>query len=209
MKFIDILAPASCAFCGQYCIAAEHNICAPCLRDLPWTETAASPVPGLFTSSIAMLDYAFPVDAAIKALKFDHKLFYGAAFAEILLTCRASLPPDIDALLPVPLHWWRKTRRGFNQSVELAKPLANALGVPIDRCVRRHRPTPPQTGLDARQRAANLRGAFAVRHAIVRQHYLLVDDVLTTGATTEAIAKVLLSAGAPAVSRLTVARAKG
>ena len=166
-------------------------------------------MPGIFTSSIALLDYAFPVDAAIKALKFDHKLFYAAAFAELLLACRKRLPDDIDALLPVPLHWWRKTRRGFNQSVEIAKPLATALGLPIDRCVRRCRSTASQTGLDARQRVANLRGAFVVRDAIVRQHYLLVDDVLTTGATTEAIAKVLLSAGAPAVSRVTVAHTNG
>ena len=161
----------------------------------------------IFEASIAMLHYSFPIDVAIKAMKFRRKLFYAPAFAETLAVARPLLPPDIDAVLPVPLHWRRKAIRGFNQATELARPVAKSLGVPLARNVRRTRSTPFQSGLDAAERARNLRSAFVVTRPGSCGHVLIIDDVVTTGATTRALARRLLASGATKVSVLAVARA--
>jgi ComF family protein len=154
-----------------------------------------------------MLHYSFPVDVAIKALKFRRKLFYVPALCEVLSTAASLLPVGIDAVLPVPLHWRRKTLRGFNQATEIAVPVARTLDVPLIRSVRRTRATPYQSGLDAVQRARNLRSAFEIKRPIASSHVLIIDDVVTTGATTLALTKQLRAAGVDKVGVLAVARA--
>jgi ComF family protein len=185
----------------------EASICAGCLLDMPWHESPVSPAADVFERSLAMLHYSFPIDVAIKALKFKRRLYYAPALAELLATARPLLPGDIDAVLPVPLHWRRKALRGFNQAMELAQPLARSLSLPLLRNVRRTRATPFQSGLDAAERTRNLRCAFVLRRACKRAHILIVDDVITTGATTRALAKLLLASGVTKVSVLAVARA--
>ncbi len=208
MFLLDLLAPRSCAFCGVLAIHSERNICVNCFDDLPWHEPTVSPTPGLFECSIAMLRYEFPVDVAIKALKFNRRLFYAPAFAEVLCTADNFLPKDIDAVLPVPLHWWRKTRRGFNQASELAKPVAKHLNVRLLRGVYRRKATPSQSGLNALERRRNLKQAFAVRKPLRANHVLIIDDVVTTGTTLTELARVLLRDGVRKVSALTVASAR-
>jgi len=154
-----------------------------------------------------MLHYSYPVDVAIKALKFKRKLFYAAAFSEVLCSAANLLPDGIDAVLPVPLHWRRKAYRGFNQVTEIANPLVSSLGLPLLRGFRRSKATPFQSGLAARDRTRNLQCAFRVTRTITHSHVLIVDDVLTTGATVRAVAKALLTSGVSEVSVLTVARA--
>jgi ComF family protein len=113
-----------------------------------------------------------------------------------------------DGLVPVPLHWGRRLRRGFNQAEILARGVGRRHHLPILRgALRRVRATPPQQG-DADARRANLRDAFAVpnRSIVAGRRLLLVDDVFTTGATANACARVLLAAGADAVGILTLAR---
>ena len=207
MIILDFLAPRSCVFCGEPGKAGEQSICTECFADLPWNETPVSPTPGIFEASIAMLHYSFPIDVAIKALKFRRKLFYAPAFAEILSAAQPLLPPDIDAVLPVPLHWRRKATRGFNQATEFARPIAKSIGAPLVRNVRRKRATPFQSGLDAPERARNLRSAFVITRPETHVHVLIVDDVVTTGATALALARRLLSSGVTKVSVLAVARA--
>ena len=207
MWIMEFLAPRSCVFCGEPSEGGEQSICTGCFADLPWNEVPVSPTPGIFEASIAMLHYSFPVDVAIKALKFRRKLFYAPAFAEILCAAKPLLPPDIDAVLPVPLHWRRKALRGFNQATEFTRPIAKSLGVPLVRNVRRKRATPFQSGLDAAERARNLRSAFTITRPDPRTHVLIIDDVVTTGATARALAKLLLSSGVTKVSVLAVARA--
>ena len=206
MRILDFLAPPTCAFCGLPTAPPETGICGACFADLPWNEAPVSTSPGIFDACIAMLNYSFPVDVAIKALKFSRKLYYAPAFVEVLLTAEALLPPDIDALLPVPLHWRRKTRRGFNQATELAKPVAKVHGLPIVRSVIRQKFTPFQSGLPADERAKNLRAAFTAARAQQYRHVLIIDDVVTTGATVAELAKIILAAGALKVSVLAVAR---
>lgn len=204
---MDFLAPQSCVFCGEPSEGSEQSICTGCFADLPWSEAPISAGRDIFDVSIAMLHYSFPIDVAIKALKFRRKLFYAPAFAEILRVAEPLFPPDIDAVLPVPLHWRRKAMRGFNQATEIARPVAKSLGVPLVRNVRRKRATPFQSGLDAVERARNLRSAFVITRLESRTHVLIIDDVITTGATVRALAKRLLSSGVTKVSVLAVARA--
>jgi ComF family protein len=113
-----------------------------------------------------------------------------------------------DALVPVPLYHRRLRTRGFNQARELANGLGRARGVPVRDCLRRDRETPSQTGLERGARWENMLGAFAVkgRFDVAGQNLLLIDDVFTTGATTNACARALAAAGAGRLAVLTVSR---
>lgn len=116
---------------------------------------------------------------------------------------------EVDAIVPVPLHPRKKREREFNQAEYLAGALSRAFGVPVlSGSLRRVKDTVTQMALDAERRAANLRGAFAMRRteAVAGKRLVLVDDVFTTGATMDACAKVLRVAGAQRVIALAVAR---
>ena len=122
----------------------------------------------------------------------------------------AALPRDqrFDAVVPVPLHWWRQWQRGFNQSELLARPLARRCGIPVLRALRRGRATRVQAGLAGSRRRQNVTGAFHVRRPerVRGLRILLIDDVMTTGATASACAAELKRAGAKCVALLTAAR---
>lgn len=203
----NAVMPLCCVFCGIRTLPPENHICAGCDADLPAIDSPPPPVSSPLEYEVAPLAYEFPVDAAIKALKFKRCLFYGPALAELLCRECRHLPDDIDAVLPVPLHWRRRWFRGFNQADEIAAPVAKHLGVPMLRTVKRIRATPFQSGLSARERARNLRGAFDVRAALLAQHVLIVDDIITTGATVRQLARMLRRTGVGRVSALAVARA--
>jgi ComF family protein len=113
-----------------------------------------------------------------------------------------------DMVVPMPLHWVRQWKRGFNQSDLLARVVSKRIGSPVMRVIRRRRATPPQAGLSNAQRRTNVAGAFIVRkRAVIKgRNILLIDDVLTTGATLSACASVLKRAGAGRVTVLTLAR---
>ena len=219
--------PNSCVFCGGRLRLDAAPVCPGCKADLPWIadscrrcgSPAAAPLPDdvpcgrcqleprPFEAVVVPLQYRFPIDDAIKAFKFHRALHYAPAFASRLTDASDRLQAGIDALRPVPLHWRRQALRGFNQAREICAPLQRPLGVGIIEAVSRCLPTPFQSGLTASARQQNLRDAFAVRGGIAARHVLLVDDVLTTGATCEQLAKVLQDAGVARVSVLAVARA--
>ena len=165
--------------------------------------------PPPFDRARAPLRYEFPVDTVIKAIKFQRQLWYVPAFADLLLQTLRSEFAEIDALLPVPLHRWRQMTRGFNQAMELCRPLQKATGLPIITQAIRVRATRAQTGLNAAERKNNLRDAFVVSGDLQGRHTLIVDDVITTGETCSQLAVTLKKAGAGSVSVLTVARASG
>jgi ComF family protein len=224
---VDAVIPGRCAFCGCRRLGAAGEICEGCFEDLPWVENScprcAQPVltalpanvhcadcqirPPPFTAAVAPLLYSFPVDAAIKAMKFRRKLFFVPAFAALLEQAYGGLPPDIDAVLPVPLHWHRHATRGFNQAAELSHSLQRKYTLTPIRNVTRKRSTQHQSGLAANQRRRNLRFAFAVRGKIQARHVLIVDDVITTGETCRQLAKAVLRGGAEKVSVIAIARA--
>lgn len=201
----EAIMPSRCVFCGTRATREERSVCNPCRADLAWKTSALSLSP--FRVVVAPLAYEFPVDAAIKALKFRRRLWYGPALAGLLRDATAALPPDIDAVLPVPLHWRRRWLRGFNQAREIALPVARQLGVPLIGGVRRVRATPSQSGLTAAERSRNVQAAFRAWRECSARHVLIVDDVITTGATIGQLARVVLASGARQVSALAVARA--
>lgn len=219
--------PRRCVFCGVGLLAAETGMCAGCDADLDRIASAcplcATPVPGSaatgipcpacqlapppYAASVVPCRYTFPLDAAIRAFKFRRRLEYGVAFGALLVDSARQLPRGIDAILPVPLHRLRQLRRGYNQALEIARPAARVLGLPIIGNVKRVRYTPYQSGLDAAKRRSNLRGAFRVDGTLDARHVVIVDDVVTTGETCRGLARLLLEAGADKVSVLALARA--
>ena len=223
-RLVDRVSPARCVLCG----VMQHGayFCPGCRCDLPWNNTpcqiCAEPLPSAagvqvcvrcrnkapaFGKVIAPLQYLFPVDAMLKRLKFRACLYYAPPLASLLLPYLEREFPDTDALVPVPLYRQRWAGRGFNQALELTRPLAKSRGLPILHCVERCLDTAPQSGLNAAQRRANIDGAFALRGSLCCKNPVVVDDVITTGATVQALAKVLRLGGAQQVGVLSVARA--
>ena len=218
--------PATCVFCGVVSESFEAGICQGCADDLPWNDNACprcaeaqlSPVAGgvscascqaeppPFAAAATAFRYAFPVDAAIQLFKYRRRLDYAPAFSAILTSMLCRLPADIDGIVPVPLHWRRQALRGFNQADELSRTLHTQRELPVIHCVRRLRATDAQSGLDAAARRKNMRGAFTAIAPITARHPVIVDDVITTGATCRELANELLRSGASRVSVLALAR---
>jgi len=169
--------------------------CGRCLRHPPAFEHAH-----------AAFEYRFPVDRVIQRFKFAGDLAAGRWLAEQLAhAVREAARPDllvVPALAPARLRV-----RGFNQALEIARVVGAACAIPVDAAaIVKVRDTAPQPGLGSLARRANLRGAFRATRAFDRAHVALVDDVMTTGATADAIARALRSAGARRVDVWVVAR---
>ncbi|MBS0463839.1 MAG: ComF family protein [Proteobacteria bacterium] len=180
--------------------APETTVCGRCLRKPPPLERV-----------LAAFDYRFPVDRLVPRFKFHHDLAAGRELAAALCTFVApALAVDGErpqALIPVPLHTARLRERGYNQALELARPLARAFSIPLLRdALRRIRATAAQSDLGALARRRNPRGAFAVAGKPLPAHVALIDDVMTTGATVHECARVLHRAGVARVDAWVVAR---
>ncbi len=148
----------------------------------------------------------------LHAFKYHRRRLLARPLADLLREAASDLLAEADAVVPVPLHPWRQWQRGFNQADDLAR----GLGLPVWPVLRRHRTGPPQAKLSAADRPANVLGAYQLppasrfaRHPerLSGRHLILVDDVMTTGATLDACSRVLLAAGVSRVLALTVARA--
>lgn len=214
--------PERCLVCAEPGVAGL-DLCPACRDALPWNASAcqacALPLPALDAAQrcgacqrqpppLALVAsacvYAAPVDGLLRRFKFHQDLAAGRLLAA-LLQARCTGLPRPQALLPVPLHRARLRQRGYDQALELARPLARALGLPLCDGLQRVRATAPQSELDARARRRNLRHAFAVR-APLPAHVALIDDVMTTGATLHAAARALRRAGVARVDAWVVAR---
>lgn len=218
------LLPPRCLLCGaqghdgiDLCAdcAAElprnHHCCARCALPLPTSAALCGQCqrhPPTWDAAWAPFRYGWPLDRLESRYKFGAALAAGRALGA--LWQREPLTVEQPALIvPVPLHRTRLRRRGYNQALELARPLAKALGVPCRHDVlRRVRATDAQTELDAVTRRRNVRAAFAVREGIVLpSHVAVLDDVMTTGATLAECAGVLKRVGVPRVDVWALARA--
>ncbi len=214
----------SCILC-LCSLTGPLDLCRACIENLPdqgpVCRRCASPLPadGLcgpcvihpppYSRALAPFRYAYPLDALVKAAKFSSRLDYlhhlGRVMADRL---RHDIVDPPECLVPVPLHWRRLVARGYNQALELARPLAREFRLPLDvGACRRVRDTGPQTELSARERAANVRSAFRVKPALSYRHLALVDDVLSTGSTARELARAFLAAGAMSVEIWAFARA--
>ncbi|TFW28791.1 ComF family protein [Massilia horti] len=219
------LLPSSCALCGA---AGVDVICRPCHQQYVAPRRTrcpccANPVPqeGLrcgsclanspaYDATIAAVDYAAPLDQLVLQLKFAGRLALAPWFAHILRDAVLAQPgfalPDL--LCPVPLGPRRLVERGFNQALEIARPLSGALGIALrPRLAVRARDTRAQSGVSPGERIDNIRGAFVVRDECVQgRHVGVVDDVMTSGQTLAELAAALKRAGAVRVSNLVFAR---
>jgi ComF family protein len=221
------LFPPTCLLCGG-AGDGRRDLCRDCAAALPRAAVAcpvcalplaagAPPLPcgrcqrrpPPFAASYAAFVYAPPLDRLVQGLKFGQRLSHARLLGELLagqLAARDGPLPEL--LLPVPLHPRRQRSRGFNQALELARPVARRLGVTL--CAhgcRRQRDTAAQSGLPAAARRRNVRGAFAVDVAVGGRRVALLDDVVTTGHTVTELARVVAGAGAERVEVWCLARA--
>ncbi|MBB6157758.1 ComF family protein [Pseudomonas sp. JAI115] len=205
-------------------------ICVACETDLPWLgdhcQTCALPLPGAgltcggclleppaFEQVVVPWRYDFPVDSLITRFKHNAKWPFGHLLADVAgqyLQHRFDEGlPRPDVLLPVPLAGKRLRQRGFNQAAMLGRWLSQQLDLPFEeQALRRIHDTSAQQDLDAKARKRNLRHAFAVAPdaEVKGRHFALIDDVLTTGATAQALARLLRDAGAARVDVYCLAR---
>lgn len=221
------LYPPTCVLCGQ-ASDTPHDLCGPCTAELPINHTAcrrcalplpaeANPLslcgrcqqhPPRYERLLAPYLYQRPINRLILDLKFNRCLGNARLLGELWLEQLSPLidqPPDV--LVPVPLHASRLAERGYNQALELARPLSKHYGLPLDYTgLRRSRPTRPQAELDTKARAANVRKAFEATGDWRGKHVAVIDDVVTTGHTVEELTKTLLRAGAAEVEVWAFAR---
>jgi ComF family protein len=167
--------------------------------------------PPAYARARAAVRYDDVARTMVHALKYGDRLDLAPVMARWMARAGSELLMDADLVVPVPLHWRRMWTRRFNQSATLAKLVAEPHGVPVSYgALKRVRATPQQVGLSKPERTANVQGAFRVDPAgkaeIARRHVVLVDDVLTSGATVDSCARALLRAGARQVDVLTFAR---
>ncbi|MDK9703709.1 MAG: ComF family protein [Sulfuritalea sp.] len=213
--------PQDCFLCAAP--GSDSLLCASCADSLPRLSAERCPVCALptpdasicgaclkqaphFDSTQAVFRYEFPVDSLIQALKYAHRLA-GADFLGKALAMEA-MPRRPDLIVPVPLAAARLAKRGFNQALEIARPLAYALDAPVEtRGIRRRHDTVPQASLPWKERAKNIRHAFECELDLTGSTVLLVDDVMTTGATLDELARTLKTHGAARVDNLVLARA--
>ncbi|MEO8141867.1 MAG: ComF family protein [Sphingomicrobium sp.] len=222
---LDFALPARCAGCGTI-TAMPHQFCASCWQQVEWlgqggcdqcglpleaTETAhcgrCLAQPPLIARSRAAVAYGDIARSLVLRLKYSRKVALAATMARYMRSLVVATPETI--LVPVPLHrsrlWWR----GFNQSGLIAANLAKLSGLALrPALLTRVRRTKALKNMNARQRAFEVKSAFAIDPAadVKGRHFLLVDDVLTTGSTSEACAKALLRAGAAQVDLICWAR---
>lgn len=194
---LPYLGPACPRCAAPHDLGASTAECGRCQTEAP-----------AYTASSALFRYAFPIDRLIQGLKYHGQLHHARLLGELLAARLAPHPTRPECILPVPLHAARLRERGYNQSLELARILARRLEVDLDyRSLQRTRATAPQTGLPLDQRARNVRQAFALAPGFSARHVAIVDDVMTSGHTAEAVAKCLRRAGVEEVEVWVVARA--
>ena len=213
-RLARLLFGGTCFVCRG---AARGTLCESCDADLPRVSASVCPrcaldspagavcgrclaQPPHYDATVAAFAYRFPADALVHALKFRGELAL-APFLSSLLKERIGQP--VDCIVPVPLSGQRLRERGYNQSVEIARHLGGKLE--LDACVR-ERDAPPQAGLDREARRRNVRGAFRCRRSFAGQRVAVVDDVMTTGATLDELARELKAAGAASVVNWVVCR---
>ncbi|GAB4213463.1 MAG: phosphoribosyltransferase family protein [Roseiflexaceae bacterium] len=205
-RLLSVLFPDHCAGCRR----AGDLFCAGCCALLaPYAEEAQATPPGLVAVRIAFT-FEGPLREAIHVLKYNRRRRMAQPLGALMAAHLRSTPLPAQALLPVPLHPARQAERGFNQAAELAREIGRVAGLPLlERGLVRERVTAQQARLSAQERHANMRGAFAWRGpARPPRSVLLVDDVMTTGATLSACAAALKQAGTEEVYGLALARSK-
>jgi ComF family protein len=221
---INLVFPPVCACCRK----VGEILCQDCLKQVNWVQEPICQSCGCAVSNPSQRcngcrERPLPLKQIRAAVLFDtiipdtiHQLKYRNTFALaeplgiLMADAWSKWHSNVDIVLPVPLHAQRQKERGYNQSALLVNVFCRELSIASNQQILfRTRKTPPQVGLNAKERQTNVKGAFTVQnpHVVKGGDILLVDDVCTTGATLTAAAEVLLTAGAKTVSAYCLARA--
>lgn len=202
-RSVNFISPPQCECCGlplEFSTLAGTQLCGACILHPP-----------SYTHARAIFRYEGIGAKLVTRLKYADKTYTVPTLAQWLQRAGSQMLSQADMLIPVPIHPYRLLRRRFNQSLLLARALSKSSAIPVvANALIRTRHTKPQAGLTRRQRLHNVKGAFAVpseREGLIKgKHAVVVDDVMTTGATIAACSEALLHAGAQNVSVLTLAR---
>lgn len=227
INIIQRMLPEYCQLCGQH-TRSRFPLCRDCFRELPLNKFAcvrcAQPLPETrhvepvcghcqktppsFDSVIAPFLYQQDMRALVARLKFGNDLSTGRLLSQLFLKQYAGSNTRLPrALIPMPMDTARLKLRGFNQARELAAPISKQLKIPIlDRHVVRRGTLPPQSSLNREARRRNIRNAFSLNRDPLPDHIVIIDDVLTTGASADALAQRLKSAGCTRVDVWVIAR---
>jgi ComF family protein len=181
------LFTGTCILCGLPS-HRKQDLCKACEADLPWQNN----------NTTVIFHYQEPIDRLITGLKFANKLIYAKILGELMATKlkkhyqNKKLP---ELIIPIPLHKQRLRERGYNQALELARPIAKQLKIPLDfnSCIRTKN-TAAQTLIPAKQRAQNLKNAFIINKKISAKYIAIIDDVTTTGNTINELSRILYQA---------------
>lgn len=206
------------------CTAVEGGdlgICDGCHKDLPWHSAPQCPQCGLLSNGLvcgsclntppefdathSLFTYDFPLDAMMQRYKYGNMLNLGHIFGK-MLSKKVDLA-NIDLIIPMPMHPTRLKERGFNQSLEIAKVLSKNCPQKLDfTSAQRQKYTPPQASLPLKERVKNIKGVFKISADLNGKRIAIVDDVMTTGASLNELAKTLKQAGAAHLECWVVAR---
>lgn len=219
--------PPTCLLCGEDG-EGNRDLCTNCHTELPQHHNAcricALPLEGnhhgficgrcqqhppAYNSSSIPFRYEPPVSQLLTQLKFQRRLAYARLLGDLMATAlwERNLPVP-ELLIPVPLHALRLRERGYNQALELARPISRHLQVPLDYSTcQRVRATAAQSDLKADERRRNIKGAFHLRQPINARHVAIIDDVVTTGHTVNELARILRKAGVEHIEVWALARA--
>ncbi|MBN9125842.1 MAG: ComF family protein [Nitrosospira sp.] len=209
-----------CVLCG---IASKTSLCPACLNSLPRLPSphcriCALPVTGSdvcgaciadppeFDGTAAALSYAFPADALIHSLKYQGNLAMASVLAELFHTLVGAIALP-DFIVPMPLHPVRLRERGFNQAMEIARSVSRQCGVALlPEACKRVKDMPSQAGLPWKEREKNIRNAFICEANLAGKRIAILDDVMTTGATLNELAKAIRQRGASEITGWIIAR---
>ncbi len=218
-KVLTWLLPFTCILCSQPS-DCDQDLCTPCLKSLPLLtkgcDCCAIPLPENaqgwlcgqclqktppFDVIHALYKYQLPITNLILELKFKQALVNAKILGELLAQEIQNVwyknKPLPNLIIPMPLHRQRLKERGFNQALELARPVARKLKIPLNTidCIR-HQSTNPQATLSAHERQKNVKDAFSVAKSFAEEHIAVIDDVITTGSTMTEFCSVLKRQGA-------------
>ena len=228
---MDIFSYSSCVLC-EASVSRTISLCESCEGDLPVLASACKQcgiplgeanehdavcgeclkIASVIDYTLCLYHYQAPLDFLITTLKYKQQLSHAEILGQLLLTRLKQEKEDElpDCIIPVPLHKSRLVNRGFNQSLEIARPVAKALKLTIDtKLVDRKRRTSAQTDLNASQRRKNVKNCFEIvtQKAINYDHVVIIDDVVTTGSTINELAKQLKRSGVNKVGVWAISRA--
>jgi ComF family protein len=207
-----LILQQACLLCAAS-HGGTHGLCDACNTDLPWQTVMHCPQCGLpngtnrqrssvicgrclkspphFMATNALFSYTFPIDAVLQSYKYQHRLPLAHFFATLFLE-KLTIDESIDVIIPMPLHPARLKERGFNQALEIARILSKRLNITLDyKSCQRVKNNPPQASLTLKDRVKNMQGVFECTADLSGKTIAIVDDVMTTGASMDALATTL------------------